>query len=382
MANSTDQEHTLSSNKEVNTIIPPYIRGFTACVVWLLTTARKVRLAGLIFLLVILLVNYYFIMFDQQNYFVLLEFFAPDGNVTDINAAFFRIWTTIIYLCIAWILATNKPLIALIIELSKTTKQPSLHWRQRKSPYVIAWAAWILISYLPCLFFDYKIIKMLVKEDSFIEYSGFLWLFLTSISFFYLFFRKNRTQETPGLKPRRNIFFLLLGLLFFFGAGEEISWGQRIFHLQTPEALSSNLQGEFNLHNMPLFDARISSYKTKDGRRINVHKTGLAYQLTASYLFGYFWFSFCVLIPLIYITSIRIHKWLDKHDFPIVPAWIGLLFIINHLIYYRVMRPIVDGTITEIREAAYCFLFLILALWFINRPSQRHGHEQKSSLND
>jgi preprotein translocase subunit YajC len=333
---------------------PAYI---LACIIWLLTTAKKVRTAGLIFLLVVLLVNCYFIVFDQQNYFVLLEFFAPDGNVTDVNAAFFRIWTFIIYLCIAWILATNKPLIASIVELSKTTKQPDLHWRQRKSSYVIAWAAWLLISYLPCLFFDYKIIKMLVKEDSFYEYSGFLWLLLTSISFFYLFLRKKRDQKAPGLNTSRNIFFLLLGLLFLFGAGEEINWGQRILHFETPEMFSSNTQHATSIHNLP------SMY-------FIIHD-----------LFGYFWFSFCVLIPLIYITSIKIRKWLDKYDFPIVPAWIGLLFIINHLIYYR-MRPIVDGAIIEIREAAYCFLFLILALWFINRPSQRHGYEQKTSLND
>ncbi len=39
------------------------------------------------------------------------------------------------------------------------------------------------------------------------------------------------------------------GLLFSLGM-EEISWGQRIFGFATPESLSGNIQGEFNLHNL------------------------------------------------------------------------------------------------------------------------------------
>ena len=36
-----------------------------------------------------------------------------------------------------------------------------------------------------------------------------------------------------------------------FIAGEEISWGQRILDFPTPDFLSRNLQGEFNVHNLP-----------------------------------------------------------------------------------------------------------------------------------
>ena len=40
-------------------------------------------------------------------------------------------------------------------------------------------------------------------------------------------------------------------LLFFFGAGEEISWGQRIFGWETSEAMKEiNRQDETNLHNI------------------------------------------------------------------------------------------------------------------------------------
>jgi hypothetical protein len=219
-----------------------------------------------------------------------------------------------------------------------------------------------------------------MKEDSFYEYSGFLLLLLTSISFFYLFFRKKCAQKATGLKSGRNIFFLILGLLFFVGAGEEISWGQRIFHFKTPTIAASNFQHEFNLHNMPFLDSRISTYRDKHGRRITLYKTGIARELTSSSLFRYFWFSFCVLIPVLCIISIRIHKWLNIINFPIVPIWVGLLFLINYNLYYKVIKPEV-GSIAEIRETTLSFLFLILALWFINCQEQKAHHELISSSN-
>jgi hypothetical protein len=360
---------------------PAYI---LACFIWLLSTARAVRLAGFLLLLVAFLVNCYFILFDQQSYIALLEHFSQDGKVSDINAVFFRVLKLIIYLYVAWILATNKLLIASIVESSKTTKQPNLHWRHKRYPYIIASIIWLLISYLPFALLDHEIIWPFAREDSFYEYSGFLWLLLTSISFFYLFIRENRGQRAPDIKRRRNIFFLLLGLLFFFGAGEEISWGQRIFNYNTPEVAVSNIQNEFNLHNMPLFH-QSKLVHTKSGRDKRMTKTGITAVLAMGNMFGYFWFSFCVLIPILYIASIKTHKWLDKHDFPIAPIWIGLLFIINHLIYYQAIRPIVCPTgkcpTGEIREAAYSFLLFILALWFINHPSQKYGQGKKSSAN-
>ena len=48
-------------------------------------------------------------------------------------------------------------------------------------------------------------------------------------------------------------FFVLLGLCCVFLAGEEISWGQRVFDFGTPSALEDvNMQGEANVHNVGL----------------------------------------------------------------------------------------------------------------------------------
>jgi hypothetical protein len=54
-----------------------------------------------------------------------------------------------------------------------------------------------------------------------------------------------------------------VGALGMFGiAGEEISWGQRLLDLETPEALAdANHQGELNLHNVTTFPMqRVGNY--------------------------------------------------------------------------------------------------------------------------
>lgn len=54
--------------------------------------------------------------------------------------------------------------------------------------------------------------------------------------------------------PRLGFVYLMGLMLFFFVcAGEELSWGQRQLGFETPAAIKeTNVQGEFNIHNMDL----------------------------------------------------------------------------------------------------------------------------------
>jgi hypothetical protein len=66
-----------------------------------------------------------------------------------------------------------------------------------------------------------------------------------------------------NLRSSKPPFFLfctgILALLFFFGAGEEISWGQRIFGIESSEFFQeNNAQGETNLHNLIVGDTKIN----------------------------------------------------------------------------------------------------------------------------
>jgi hypothetical protein len=92
----------------------------------------------------------------------------------------------------------------------------------------------------------------LAKEDGILEQTTAL-LFLcgsilSAIVAWKLFReRRPKTQHTT----RRAIWHILIGLFFFLCFGEEISWGQRILGIETPESIRAvNVQGELNLHNM------------------------------------------------------------------------------------------------------------------------------------
>jgi len=53
--------------------------------------------------------------------------------------------------------------------------------------------------------------------------------------------------------------WIMISVLFFFAAGEEISWGQRIFGFETRGIFqANNLQQETNLHNLELGGVKIN----------------------------------------------------------------------------------------------------------------------------
>ena len=91
-------------------------------------------------------------------------------------------------------------------------------------------------------FFD----TVYAAEDGFAEYATAV--FLACISFlqfgrFFKFFKSKSATWKIGV--------FLMALIFLFGAGEEISWGQRIFNVESSEYfIENNAQGETNLHNL------------------------------------------------------------------------------------------------------------------------------------
>ena len=87
----------------------------------------------------------------------------------------------------------------------------------------------------------------LVREDSLVEYAtsvaylGAGWVAVVVA----LGLRRRDVRALAGL-------WSLLALTLMLASLEEISWGQRLFGVQTPELFTSNVQGEMNLHNLPL----------------------------------------------------------------------------------------------------------------------------------
>ena len=84
------------------------------------------------------------------------------------------------------------------------------------------------------------------QEDSPIEYATSICYFLSFVISFSIattFFKRSLFLYS--------LLYFLLSICFIFVFGEEISWGQRIFSIETPEFfMTHNYQKEINLHNI------------------------------------------------------------------------------------------------------------------------------------
>jgi hypothetical protein len=217
---------------------------------------------------------------------------------------------------------------------------------------------YILISF-SILGTNVTILQATIHEDSYFEGIGAAGFFITAILFLIcskMVRKMNRKGKWTWFVP---IAFIGLAVLFLFGAGEEISWGQRIFKFVTPDSLSTlNRQDEFNLHNFEIIDA---------GQFISVDR-----------LFDIFWFTFTVIFPVVYLIFPSIRDGLEKLLGKIIPIphWnFGVLFFINYF-WAKVAKAFFSSRYTydlipfvqavqEIKESNYSILFTFVGLYFI-----------------
>ena len=107
----------------------------------------------------------------------------------------------------------------------------------------------ITIGFILLFLFHVELYDQLTSEDNIIENLSAVLLLFCSCFFLISFFH---ARKSP-LKIHHWLSYglLMLSIIFFLIAGEEISWGQRIFDLATPDYLSSvNEQDEHNFHNI------------------------------------------------------------------------------------------------------------------------------------
>lgn len=90
-------------------------------------------------------------------------------------------------------------------------------------------------------------------EDGPIEWGTAILLLLAS---FVLLRNAVRLWSKRGIAAA--LLTALYGLIFFFGAGEEISWGHRIFNWEAGEFFAEhNAQQETNIHNLVVGDIKL-----------------------------------------------------------------------------------------------------------------------------
>jgi hypothetical protein len=106
-----------------------------------------------------------------------------------------------------------------------------------------------LLSLVFFYFFSPAFYKKLIIEDGPLEYATAVIYFIAFIWGLGLARRLKRKGDTGWA-----VFYLVVSLAFLLITLEEISWGQRIFRVDTPEFVRErNLQGEIGVHNLSSF---------------------------------------------------------------------------------------------------------------------------------
>ena len=91
-----------------------------------------------------------------------------------------------------------------------------------------------------------RVFRWVIDEDSVVENIQFILILAAGVFFGWSSARLLRTGRASF-----GILYALVATATFFVAGEEISWGQRILGLRTPDALEAiNWQREISVHNI------------------------------------------------------------------------------------------------------------------------------------
>ena len=85
------------------------------------------------------------------------------------------------------------------------------------------------------------------SEDGPLEWLQFFEYVISSVLALIIYLRQK------GKKQIKSLIWLLIALLSFLIAGEEISWGERITGIGIATISDLNVQGETNFHNLPFF---------------------------------------------------------------------------------------------------------------------------------
>jgi hypothetical protein len=163
----------------------------------------------------------------------------------------------------------------------------------------------MLITGIIMYYTDLQTFLWYTEEDHLVEWLTVLGLLLGFGVCISRFFRLIKKRSWWFL-----IVTLLLGVMLFFAAGEEISWGQRIFGIASSEYFKEhNAQGETNLHNLVV-----------DGVKLN--------KLIFTVVLGVGMAAYLLLIPVVHAKSAGLKKFLDSSAVPVARTFHIIAFLV------------------------------------------------------
>jgi hypothetical protein len=175
--------------------------------------------------------------------------------------------------------------------------------------------------------------ELYVQEDGIVEWLTVLGLILGCFVCITRFFK---------LRKQRTAWFLIvtigLGLLLFFAAGEEISWGQRILGIKSSEFFKEkNSQGETNLHNLVV-----------GGKKINkiIFSIGLTIAMGI----------YLLVFPVLYRYHSGTKRFIDKSGIPLPKPY----QVFSMLLVFGITSLLPHEKKAELLEAGIALLFFLV----------------------
>ena len=206
----------------------------------------------------------------------------------------------------------------------------------------------------------------LYPEDHYFETVGAISFVAASVISLFVYMRAVNKRYVTSMHWIKLFVYSALALLYFFGAGEELSWGQRIF--LPPGLAQANIEEELKIQNLAILEKNTF--------------------LTGDNIYTMFWMGFAVAIPFASLVWKRF-KLFAETFMPIVYWGIGILFLLNYLLAQLVNRIFLSvydyqtilfpQAVQEIKESNYQLLFVflsLLVLWDLNFrvfPKSKYG---------
>lgn len=200
------------------------------------------------------------------------------------------------------------------------------------------WKTWFYIglvlfsSWTVYLYFDSPaILGWMTREDALLESLSAVFYLIAAGIFFFEW----------GSRGCKNVFILGYALLFLFVGGEELSWGQRMIGVATPESLAAiNVQSEANLHNI-------------DGIYQHIRRVGVLIVL-----------AIAIVMPLSKQWNLWLRDLYVRMSLPVVPLWTVPLtvFAIMFMAVPRIFWGKIIFSLDEIGEFYLSITFLLFAL--------------------
>lgn len=209
----------------------------------------------------------------------------------------------------------------------------------------LAFILGIFVYGLVLLHQDQEAFLVWIREDGLVEWLTFGELLIMSAYSLTIAHAFSRSEQ--GIPAMR--VWLFFGLVFLFGAMEEISWGQRVFGIESPEwFLKHNKQGEINVHNLLVYGVNIN--KVVFGKILAI--------LIGIYLFA---------VPLLYRFNERVKDFIDRRGIPVAQNYQILLCVIVIIVVQ--LHLTLSKKAGELLELSNCFFFLLILVHPYNGES-------------